>query len=164
YAHPLVLWDESGLPSKEIDWEKLDEIASTITNKIRGLNRVMILLNPEKLKTDNFSYPDKDLYLSKDRIEILREMDAIANNILREEKIYDDIWQCPIVLIPLAGQDGKESIVIRPLNSRDVMTLRFYRMEKRILEKIAKAILATKKISYVFYDITNKPPATLEWE
>ncbi|MFA6389761.1 MAG: glutamine-hydrolyzing GMP synthase, partial [Patescibacteria group bacterium] len=41
YAHPLVLWDESGLPSKEIDWEKLDEIASTITNKIRGLNRVM---------------------------------------------------------------------------------------------------------------------------
>ena len=163
YAHPLVVWTKE-LPSGREDWDRLDEIAATVTNKIRGLNRVMLLLNPEKPKSDEFNYPVKDLYLTPERIEILREMDDIVHNILREEKIYDDIWECPVVLIPVLDKAGRESIVIRPLNSRDVMTLRFYRMEKRVLKKITQAILATGKVSYVFYDLTNKPPATLEWE
>ncbi|MFA6107103.1 MAG: glutamine-hydrolyzing GMP synthase [Patescibacteria group bacterium] len=163
YAHPLVVWTKE-LPSGREDWDRLDEMAATVTNKIRGLNRVMLLLNPEKPKSNEFHYPTKDLYLTPERIEILREMDNIVHNILREEKIYDDIWECPVVLIPVLDKAGRESIVIRPLNSRDVMTLRFYRMEKRVLEKITKAILDTNKVSYVFYDLTNKPPATLEWE
>jgi len=163
YAHPLVVLTKE-LPSGREDWDRLDEIAATVTNKIRGLNRVMLLLNPEKPKSDEFNYPAKDLYLTPERIEILREMDDIVHNILREEKIYDDIWECPVVLIPVLDKAGRESIVIRPLNSRDVMTLRFYRMEKRVLKKITQAILATGKVSYVFYDLTNKPPATLEWE
>ncbi|MFA6394067.1 MAG: glutamine-hydrolyzing GMP synthase [Patescibacteria group bacterium] len=168
YAHPLTLWNKNknAFSASAAEWDKLDEIASAATNKIRKLNRVMLLLNPEKLREEEneFSYSDKNLYLTRERIEVLREMDAIVHDILREEKIYDDIWECPVVLIPVLDKAGRESVVIRPLNSRDVMTLRFYRMEKRILEKITKAILATGKISYVFYDLTNKPPATLEWE
>ena len=163
YAHPLAVWRDT-LPGTPAEWDILDEMASTVTNKIRGLNRVILLLNPENLKEEKLQYPTEDLYLTRERVDTLREMDDIVHSILREEKIYDDIWECPVVLIPLTDSQGRESIVLRPLNSRDVMTLRFYRMEKRILEKITKAILATGKISYVFYDLTNKPPATLEWE
>jgi GMP synthase (glutamine-hydrolysing) len=155
YAHPLAIW-------KEVNWKKLDRISSGVTNSIRELNRVILLLNPtKKIK---FQVPNTDLFVTKERIEILREVDAIVTKIIIEEKIYDKIWQFPVVLIPISNESNKESIVLRPINTRDLMTLNFYPMEKRVLKKMTKAILATGKISYVFYDITNKPPGTTEWE
>jgi GMP synthase (glutamine-hydrolysing) len=155
YAHPLAIWGKS-------TWKKLDEISSGTTNSIREINRVVSLLNPpEKI---DFQLAKKDVYLTKERVEILREVDAIVTKNIEKTKLYDQIWQFPVVLIPITDKTGKESIVLRPVNTRDAMTLNFYQMEKAILKKIVKEILSTGKISYVFYDLTNKPPGTTEWE
>ncbi|MFA5948427.1 MAG: glutamine-hydrolyzing GMP synthase, partial [Candidatus Gracilibacteria bacterium] len=57
-----------------------------------------------------------------------------------------------------------ESVVLRPVCSEEAMTANFYRMDFKKLEALYKKLIATKHLSGVFYDITNKPPATIEWE
>ena len=155
YAHPLAIWGENS-------WQKLDEISVNTTNSIRGINRVILLLNPQG--DNKFCLPKNSLDLTSARIETLREIDAIVNKLVLKNKLYSKIWQFPIILIPITDGSNKESIVLRPFNTRDVMTFKFYRMEKNILKKITQEIMATGKISYVFYDLTNKPPGTTEWE
>ncbi len=155
YAHPLAIWKES-------NWKKLDQISSNTTNSLHEINRVILLLNPAKKV--NFQLARKETYLTKERVELLREADAIVTKNIRQAKLYDQIWQFPVVLIPITDKSGKESIVLRPVNTRDAMTLNFYQMQKTVFKKITKEILATGRISYVFYDLTNKPPGTTEWE
>jgi GMP synthase (glutamine-hydrolysing) len=155
YAHPLAIWKES-------NWKKLDQISSNTTNSIREINRVVLLLNHSKNAT--FQLTKKDAYLTKERIDVLREVDEIVTKNIQRAKLYDQIWQFPVVLIPITNKTGKESIVLRPVNTRDAMTLNFYQMQNSLLKKITREILATGKVSYVFYDITNKPPGTTEWE
>ncbi|MFC1542126.1 hypothetical protein ACFL50_06740 [Candidatus Latescibacterota bacterium] len=55
-------------------------------------------------------------------------------------------------------------MVLRPLESSDVMTARFFRMSEDCVHEIAERILELDSIEYVFYDLTNKPPGTFEWE
>jgi GMP synthase (glutamine-hydrolysing) len=155
YAHPLAIWKESA-------WKKLDDLSSRTTNSIREINRVVLLLNPPK--KNDFRLTKKATCLTKERVETLREIDAIVTKNIRKDGLYNKIWQFPVVLIPITDKTQKESIVLRPVNTRDAMTLNFYQMDKTILKKITNAILATGKISYVFYDLTNKPPGTTEWE
>lgn len=155
YAHPLAIW-------KENSWKKLDQISSSTTNSIREINRVILLLNPPKRA--DFQLAKKETHLTKERVDVLREVDAIVTKNIQKAKLYDQIWQFPVVLIPITDKTGKESIVLRPVNTRDAMTLNFYQMQSSVLKKITKEILATGCISYVFYDITNKPPGTTEWE
>ena len=157
YAHPLAVWGEA-------DWEKLDALASQVTNTIKDVNRVVLLLNPPAEPSAIFKLPACDVYVSRERINLLRQIDDMVISIIRQNGIYDNIWQFPSVLIPIVDEQGRETIVLRPFNSRDVMTATFYRMDKKILSQIVQEILATGKISYVFYDVTNKPPGTTEWE
>lgn len=155
YAHPVAVW-------KENDWKNLADISSRTTNSIRGINRVILLLNSKG--RNDFILPKESLYLTPERIEVLRKIDNIVNQTVKEHGIYDEIWQFPVVLLPLTDGSGKESIVLRPINSRDAMTLNFYQMEKSILEEIKSRIEKTGLVSHIFYDITDKPPGTTEWE
>jgi GMP synthase (glutamine-hydrolysing) len=155
YAHPLAI---SGI----LDWNKLDTLSSKITNNIKCINRVLLLLNPENKKS--FSAPINNLFLSKERIKLLQEIDNIVMKTIKENKLYSKIWQFPVVLIPITNNNNKESIVLRPIVSLDAMTADFYKMNKKILKLLTKKILNTKKISHIFYDITHKPPGTIEWE
>ena len=66
--------------------------------------------------------------------------------------------------MPISSDGEKECVVVRPLESSDVMTARFYRMPEESVGEIAHRILALGSIEYVFYDVTNKPPGTFEWE
>lgn len=155
YAHPLAIWGEN-------DWKKLDDISVSITNNFPGINRVILLLNPAE--KNSFQKPDQDFFLSRERVETLREIDSIVSRHLERSGLYGKIWQFPVVLVPITDGSGKESVVLRPVNTRDAMTLDFYRIPKAILKKITRDILKTGKVFYVFYDITNKPPGTTEWE
>ncbi|NBU98981.1 MAG: hypothetical protein EBS19_12365, partial [Spirochaetia bacterium] len=67
-------------------------------------------------------------------------------------------------LIPVGKKKGNFSIVLRPVESQEAMTANFYQMKRKILKEIVKSLLKIPKISYVFYDVTNKPPGTIEWE
>jgi GMP synthase (glutamine-hydrolysing) len=156
YAHPMALWGTR-------DWKRLSEMSVTTTNSIRAVNRAMLLLNPGADKP-SFGLTENSQCLTRERVDKLRRIDEIVNNKIKTVGIYDTIWQLPVVLIPVTDEQGRESIVLRPINSRDAMTLDFYEMDPKVLDEIVREIIATGEISYVFYDITNKPPGTVEWE
>jgi len=74
------------------------------------------------------------------------------------------IWQFPVVLIPLGADARPDSIVLRPIDSVDGMTARAVRMPDDLLISIARELMQLEGVAGVFYDLTNKPPATIEWE
>jgi GMP synthase (glutamine-hydrolysing) len=152
YKYPLAIEGNA-------DWDILERISTLITNKFKEINRVILLLSPEKI----INYTIKRSYITIQRLELARKADNIAMYLLKQNDIYDDVWQMPTVLVPLSIDRG-ESVILRPVVSREAMTANFYKMDERILNKIVGNIMEIEGIDAVFYDITNKPPATIEWE
>ena len=68
------------------------------------------------------------------------------------------------ILIPLGTDDAPDSIVLRPVESVDGMTARSAAMPQPLLQQITGELLALEGIAGVFYDLTHKPPGTIEWE
>lgn len=143
----------------EFNWKKLEDVTTLITNSISSINRVIYSITHQE--PTEFSF--KPGYLSQERIRLLQEADDIVMRMLRENKLYDKIWQFPVVLLPISLKGG-ESIALRPVDSTEAMTASFYQIEIKIVKKIAESIMNIDGIDAVFYDITNKPPGTIEWE
>jgi len=74
------------------------------------------------------------------------------------------VWQFPVVLIPLGSTDRPDSIVLRPIDSVDGMTAQSVTMRSDWLRELSAQILTVPGIAAVFYDLTHKPPGTIEWE
>ncbi len=170
YAHPAVLrLSEVGLlrrsPTSEVfNWQQLGELSSKITNSLKTVNRVLL----EIYSLGSFEQKEHATKLisgtvTKDRLGILRECDAIVMNEVKMAGLYDKIWQFPVILLPY-GIDGRESLVLRPVESLEAMTAKFYPLPAKVIEKIVKRIRNLDTISYIYIDITNKPPGTIEWE
>ena len=70
----------------------------------------------------------------------------------------------PTVLAPLSPNGVGESVVLRPISTKDFMTARFSRLPRAFLEDVAARLMDLEGVEAVFYDITHKPPATVEWE
>ena len=155
YKYPAVIELEN---IDSIDWDSLEKQSTELTNKIHGINRVLLLIAK---KREDFALMKKTL--TYDRIKLLQKADKIVTVIIIEEQLYDSIWQMPVVLIPLSI-DGGESIILRPVDSQEAMTARFSRIPIDVIKKIRDALMSIKGIDAVFYDITNKPPGTIEWE
>jgi GMP synthase (glutamine-hydrolysing) len=103
--------------------------------------------------------------MTRDRLDILREADHLVMEGLRRHGMYDDIWQCPTVLVPLAlGEEGGETIVLRPVFSARAMTATPVRLPDALLDEIRASILALPGVTGLALDITSKPPGTIEWE
>ena len=110
--------------------------------------------------------------LTPERIHILQEADAVFVNLLREEGLYEKIWQAGVVLLPVCSTgvaDGCRTfdnvVALRAVNSVDAVTAQVIDLPFEFLQKVALQITAqVKGISRVVYDITPKPPATIEWE
>jgi GMP synthase (glutamine-hydrolysing) len=92
----------------------------------------------------------------------LRRADAIVRRMC--VKFDASVWQFPIILIPLGMEERPDSVVLRPVQSVDGMTANAVWMSPKQLEEIVAAIERVDGIAAVFYDVTNKPPATIEWE
>jgi GMP synthase (glutamine-hydrolysing) len=69
-----------------------------------------------------------------------------------------------VILIPLGTAESPESIVLRPVDSLDGMTAQSVLMPEDLLREMTHELLALKEVAGVFYDLTHKPPATIEWE
>ena len=69
-----------------------------------------------------------------------------------------------VVLIPIGASEGKRSIVLRPVESQEAMTANAFHLSEKFLIRVTKQLLSIGGIDMVFYDVTNKPPATIEWE
>ncbi len=102
--------------------------------------------------------------LTAERLDRLRAADAIVRRMALESHFENETWQFPVVLIPLGSTERPDSIVLRPIYSVDGMTASPVLMSAALLERMSNAILEVAGVSSVFYDLTSKPPATIEWE
>jgi GMP synthase (glutamine-hydrolysing) len=155
YAHPLAVWGA-------LNWKKLEKISTNITNTYRSINRVVWLLYPNNLKDKRF-YQKASCFLTPERLLLLRRINSLVEKEIRKAGIYNKIWQFPVVLAPISLNRG-ESIILRPVESREAMTANFYKMNQCLLSRIINQIKKFDQIDAVFYDVTNKPPGTIEWE
>jgi len=157
YKHPLALMGAV----EACDFALLDQLATTLINQFKEINRVIVTVTPNKMET--FRVQNK--YLTPDRIELLQKADAKVSEFLVENKLQREIWQFPTVLLPLSvNRESGESVVLRPVCSEEAMTASFYRMDQKLLKGLSAAIFEIPGITAVFYDVTNKPPGTIEWE
>jgi GMP synthase (glutamine-hydrolysing) len=107
-----------------------------------------------------------------ERCEVLRRADAIVIEEIRRAGIYDDMWQAFAVLLPVqtVGVMGDErtyenAVAVRCVTSVDAMTADWARVPPDVLSTISSRIInEVKGINRVVYDISSKPPATIEWE
>jgi GMP synthase (glutamine-hydrolysing) len=155
YKNPILLSGETS------DFEKLSLASTLITNTFPQINRALYLLSPEKIESIKL----EKRYLTPDRILVLQNADKVVMDFIKEKAIDRAIWQFPTVLVPLEINEKEgETIVLRPVESEEAMTANFYKMNFAILRDLVARLTALDGISAVMYDITNKPPATIEWE
>jgi len=110
--------------------------------------------------------------ITKERLEILREADEIFIDELHTANIYDKIWQAFAVLLPVqsVGVMGdsrtyENVLALRAVTSTDGMTADWYRFDNSFLEKVSNRIIRNVRgVNRVVYDISSKPPSTIEWE
>ena len=166
YRFPAVLdfGDEgqgfSHLPKK---WEKLEAASSRITNSASYLNRCIIRLYQKPGLSESDMKLQKG-YCDKRRLDQTREADDIMLTALHESGWYDKIFQHLTINLPYAGREDHCCIVLRSLCSEDVMTARFAWLPQEKLLEVVKKIAALDYVDAVYYDLSNKPPATFGWE
>ncbi len=110
--------------------------------------------------------------ITRERLDVLREADAIYMEEIREAGLYDAIWQAFAVLLPVrsVGVMGdartyENVLALRAVTSRDGMTADWYPFPHDVLGRISTRIInEVKGVNRVTYDVSSKPPATIEWE
>jgi GMP synthase (glutamine-hydrolysing) len=103
-------------------------------------------------------------HLTAERMQRLRRADAIVRKLSQESSFDQTVWQFPVVVIPLGTPQRPDSVVLRPIDSVDGMTARAVRLPAGLLERMVQELMQVEGVAGVFYDLTNKPPATIEWE
>jgi GMP synthase (glutamine-hydrolysing) len=110
--------------------------------------------------------------VTQERVRVLQEADSIVMDIIKEMGLYRKLWQCFAVLLPIksVGVQGDQRTysqvcAIRAVTSEDAMTANWAHLPYEVLEKISSRIInEVPEINRVVYDISSKPPATIEWE
>jgi GMP synthase (glutamine-hydrolysing) len=103
-------------------------------------------------------------YLTAERLDRLRRADAVVRRLSAASGFDQMVWQFPVVLMPFGTPERPDSVVLRPIDSVDGMTASVVRMPKELLAAMVRELSAIPGVAGVFYDLTNKPPATIEWE
>ncbi len=163
-----------GLP-EDLRWELLEPLKELFKDEVRELGRELGL--PEEL-VSRHPFPGPGLgvrcigEVTKERLDTLRDADAIFIEEIRKAGLYDKIWQALVDLLPVksVGVQGdertyREVCTLRAVTSEDAMTADWYRMPYDVMQKAALRICnEVPGVNRVLYDITSKPPATIEWE
>ncbi|HHU38951.1 MAG TPA: glutamine-hydrolyzing GMP synthase [Propionibacterium sp.] len=111
--------------------------------------------------------------VTRERLDLLREADAIAREELTASGLDREVWQFPVVLLAEVRSVGVQGdqrtyghpVVLRPVSSEDAMTADWSRLPYDVLEKISTRITnEVREINRVVLDVTSKPPGTIEWE
>ncbi len=111
-------------------------------------------------------------YITAEKVRVLQEVDAIFINGLKEHGLYDEVWQAGAILLPVqsVGVMGDErtyenAVALRAVTSTDGMTADWAHLPYDFLAKISNDIInKVRGVNRVVYDISSKPPATIEWE
>jgi GMP synthase (glutamine-hydrolysing) len=136
-------------------------IAPRLTNSRSDINRVVALCGA---KAPIWALRVCGATVTKPRLDVLRDADAIVRRFCLETGFEELVWQFPVVLLPVGTESSPESIVLRPIYSVDGMTADVVLMDASDLQRLTSELLASGRLAAVFYDLTNKPPGTIEWE
>lgn len=164
-----------GLP-EDLEFELVEPLRQLFKDEVRAVG-TKLGLPDEIVWRQPFPGPGLGIRIvgaiTKERLDTLREADAIVREELTASGLDREIWQSPIVLladvrsvgISDGGRTYGHPIVLRPVLSEDAMTARFARIPYDILDRISQRITAeVDGINRVVLDITGKPPGTIEWE
>ena len=143
------------------DYDRIQHLTGALCNATTAYNRVVLAL-------DDRGGPLADgrllaATLTIERLDLLREADHRMRLVMRDHGLTDAVWQFPVVLLPISFGGG-ETVVLRPVNSVDGMTANFARLPHRVLQTMVASIAAIDGVGLVCLDVTDKPPATIEWE
>jgi GMP synthase (glutamine-hydrolysing) len=163
-----------GLPSR-MRFKLVEPLRELFKDEVRTLGRELGV--PESL-LQRQPFPGPGLAIrvlgevSEERLKVLREADAIVLEEIRAAALYEKVWQSFAVLLPVktVGVVGDERsyenvVALRVVDSLDGMTADWVALEPELLAKISNRILnEVRGVNRVVYDISSKPPATIEWE
>jgi GMP synthase (glutamine-hydrolysing) len=160
YRHPAVLTSIPG----EKTIESLEKFSTKLINHYDEINRCTLILG-KNFEGNISKVSVKKCDTSLDRVATLQRADAIVTKLLSEMNVYSNVWQFPVVLLPVAfNGTGGEIIVLRPVDSIDAMSASVGNLPWEFFDRAAKEILQDFNISAVLLDCTSKPPGTIEWE
>ena len=163
-----------GLPER-MNMKLVEPLRELFKDEVRALGRELGL--PEKF-IGRHPFPGPGLAIrcpggvTREKLNILREADAVYLDEIRKAGLYDKIWQAFAVLLPVQtvgvmgdGRTYEYVCALRAVTSVDGMTADFYRYDMDFLAQAANRIInEVRGINRVVYDITSKPPGTIEWE
>lgn len=163
-----------GLP-KSLHMSLIEPFRELFKDEVREIGK-LLRVPAEILERHPFPGPGLSVRvlgeITKDKLELLREADYIYINTLKKHGEYNRIWQAFCVLLPVStvgvmgdSRTYEKVIALRAVNSVDGMTANWHMMPHSLLEEISTGITnKVKGINRVVYDISNKPPSTIEWE
>ena len=163
-----------GLPEK-MNLKVVEPLNLLFKDEVRRVGKALNI-KKELLGRHPFPGPGLGIRILSDvtpeKVRILQEADAIFINGLREWNLYDDVWQAGVMLLPVqsVGVMGDERtyenvVALRAVMSTDGMTADWVHLPYEFLAKISNEIInKVRGINRVVYDISSKPPATIEWE
>lgn len=154
YRHVLALAER---PTED----HIQRAAPALINARSDINRVVA---PCGLKYTLGSMRVSKTTITKERLELLRTADAIVRGFCSAPDLDSQVWQFPVILLPVGAEDSLESLVLRPVNSVDGMTADVVLLPDAWLDDLTAKLLDLPSIAAVFYDLTHKPPGTIEWE
>ncbi|MBS1872837.1 MAG: glutamine-hydrolyzing GMP synthase [Acidobacteria bacterium] len=137
------------------------EYVAELVNRISVINRVVARV-ASRVALDDVSV--RPAALNEQRLARLRRVDAIVRKATHDSGFDRRIWQMPVVLIPAGTSEHPDSVVLRPIDSVDGMTAQAVVMPSDLLKQLSDDLLAVDGVCAVLYDVTNKPPGTIEWE
>jgi len=164
-----------GLP-EDLEFELVEPLRTLFKDEVRLVGE-QLGLPAEIVWRHPFPGPGLGIRIigevTRERLDILREADAIAREELTKAGLDRDIWQFPVVLLADVRSVGVQGdgrtyghpVVLRPVTSEDAMTADWARLPYDLLEKISTRITnEVREVNRVTVDITSKPPGTIEWE
>jgi GMP synthase (glutamine-hydrolysing) len=164
-----------GLPD-DLDFELIEPLRTLFKDEVRAIGAELGLPH-EIVQRQPFPGPGLGIRIvgevTKERLDLLRQADAIVREELTRAGQDGEIWQCPVVLLADVRSVGVQGdgrsyghpIVLRPVSSEDAMTADWSRLPYDLLAKISNRITnEVAGVNRVVLDITSKPPGTIEWE
>ncbi|MFZ2164085.1 MAG: glutamine-hydrolyzing GMP synthase [Propionibacteriaceae bacterium] len=164
-----------GLPD-DLKFKLVEPLRTLFKDEVRQVG-LELGLPPEMIWRHPFPGPGLAIRIigavTPDRLEILREADAIARDELTKSGLDRDIWQFPVVLLADVRSVGVQGdgrtyghpIVLRPVTSEDAMTADWGRLPYDVIERMSTRITnEVREVNRVVVDVTSKPPGTIEWE
>ncbi len=163
-----------GLPEK-MHLKVVEPLRSLFKDEVREVGKALGM-HPDLLNRHPFPGPGLGIRIlgdiTKEKVRITQEVDAIFINGLKENNLYDKVWQAGAIFLPVnsVGVMGDERtyenvVALRAVSSTDGMTADWCHLPYEFLGKISNEIInKVKGVNRVVYDISSKPPATIEWE